>query len=269
MFFISPIKTLYSIKFYIQTLQESLWKAFGFIVYLIVLGSIFLAIYTPIKLRQPITDGVEKVASVIPNIKINNGVISANNDKRVVISPKELEGYKIIFDTASTEPAYPTQMQKENILMYVNKYTVYTFANGKFQENTVDKEFNFEVSKDILLNNEQQIVKSLIYVLVIVFILAFIFRVVILTILALIIGFIIGAVSQVNLGFKKLFNLALYLQGPVFIVDLILFILPVKIMGMSMLAALIIFIVYLNLIFFNLRASSRQKANTLLDEDDE
>ncbi|MBO4707796.1 MAG: DUF1189 family protein [Elusimicrobiaceae bacterium] len=269
MFFISPVKTLYSIKFYLQTLKEPLWKAFCFIAYLFVLGTIFIAIYIPAKLQQPLTQGVEKVADYVPNIKVSNGVITANSNERLVISPKELQGYKFIFDTASTEPAYPTQMQKENIMMYVNKDTVYFSLNGQFQENKIQKDFNFEISKDILLTNKQQYIKTISYILVIVFILVLAFRMVMLSIIALIVVFIINAATKANLGFRKILALALYLQGPVLILDLILLILPFHIVGINVLVVLLIYIIYLNLIFFHLRATVTPQTKNLIDEDEE
>lgn len=269
MFFISPIKTLYSIKFYLQTLKESLWKAFGFIIYLFILGAVFLAIYAPIKLQQPLTYGVEQVANYLPDIKISKGIITANNNKRIVISPKELQGYKVIFDTASTEPAYPTQMEKENILLYINRNTVYAFANGQFQQNTVQKDFEMEVSKDILLTNKEKIVKAISYIMAAMFILVLAFRIVIFSVIALIVAFIINAVTKANLGFKKLFALALYLQGPVLILDLILIVLPFHILGMNVFIVLLIYIVYLNLIFLNLRNGVKSRTEISVGEDEE
>ena len=268
MFFISPIKTLYSIKFYLQTLKEPLWKAFCFALYLFVLGAIFLAVYTPIKMNKPLTYGVEQVANYIPDIKVSNGLITANDNKKIVISPKELQGYKFIFDTASTEPAYPTQMQKENIMMYVNQNTIYVLANGKFQQNVVKKDFNFEVSKKTLLENKDQIVQFVAYFLMFIFILIFVLRIVTLTALALVISFIMSAVTRVNLGFKKLLTLALYLQGPVIILDFILLVLPLHILGMNVIVALLIYVVYLNLIFLNLRGGVTLKTDIQLDEDE-
>lgn len=269
MFFISPIKTLYSIKFYLQTLKEPLWKAFGFIIYIFVLISIFLVFYAPIKLQQPLNTGVEKVANYVPNIKISKGIITANNNKRIVINPKELQGQKIIFDTASTEPAYPTQMQKENIMMYVNKNTVYVFANGQFQQNVVKKDFDFEVSKQSLLDNKEQIVQFISYFFVGIFILGLAFRILMLTVFALIVAFIMSAATKVNLNFKKLLILALYLQGPVLILDLILFLLPIHILGMNVLIALLIYVIYLNLILFNLRGSVTPETAISAEEDEE
>ena len=269
MFLISPIKTLYSIKFYLQTLKEPLWKAFCFVIYIFVLGAIFVSLYAPAKLRQPLDTGVEKVAAYMPDIKISKGVITANNNKRTVIAPKELRGYKFIFDTASTEPAYPTQMQKENIMMYVNKNTVYVFANGQFQQNVVDKNLEMSISKELLLKNKREIVQTLSYVIVVILLFAIAFRILVLTILALIVAFVMDAVIRGNLGFKKLLTLALYLQGPVLILDIILLVLPVHIMGMSVFVAILIYVIYLNLIFLNLRASIMQKVEPQLDEDEE
>ncbi len=269
MFLISPIKTLYSIKFYLQTLKEPLWKAFCFVAYIFVLISIFVAFYAPMKLRQPLSEGVEKVASYMPDIKVSKGVITANNNQRLVINPKELQGYKVIFDTASTEPAYPTQMQKENITMYVNQNTVYVLANGQFQQNVIQKDLEFEASQKTLLDNKAQIVQFMSYFLVIIFILILAFRILILTVFALIVAFVINAATRANLGFKKLLTLALYLQGPVLILDVILLVLPYHIIGMNVFVAILIYVIYLNLIFLNLRASIMQKVEPQLDEDEE
>lgn len=268
MFLISPIKTLYSINFYLQTLKESLWKAFGFLAYIFVLGAIFIALYAPVKLTPILNDGLEKIADITPNITVNNGIISANNNQKLIITPKELPGYKIIFNTGSTEPAYQTQMEKENILLYVNKNTVYAFANGQFQKNTFPKDLNLEISKDILLEKKEQIVKTLAYILVIMFILAFAFRMAMFTVFALIVALIISAVVKANLDFKKLLTLAFYVQGPIFIFDLILLVLPVHIIGMSGFIALIIFVIYLNLIFLRLRSAVVETKNSL-DEDED
>lgn len=276
MFFISPIKTLYSIKFYLQTLKEPLWKAFCFVLYLFVLGAIFLSFYTPLKLKQPITSVVEQTINYIPNIKVNNGIITANDNKRLVISPKELQGAKIIIDTGSAEPAYPTQMQKENILLYINKDTVYGYdpSRGRFEAIVMQKDLDLEISKDGLTINKQQIdkqqiVKFITYLLTITFILVLAFYLAIFSVIALILALIINAVTKANLDFKKLLTLALYLQGPVFVIYLILSLLPITIVGMSVFLAILIFVIYLNLIFFHLRANIMQRVEVQPDEDEE
>lgn len=269
MFFISPIKTLYSIKFYLQTLQEPLWKAFCFIIYLFVLGAVFFALYVPVKFRPVLTEGVEKVANYIPDIKVSKGIITANDNKRLVISPKELQGYKIIFDTASTEPAYPTQMQKENILMYVNKNTVYSYNNDRMQAFPVDEKFEGKFSKEIVIENKNKIVQFLSYLIIVVAFLVIMFRLILFTIIALIVAFVMNAATKANLGFKRLLTLALYLQGPVLILDLILLVLPLHILGMSAFIPLLIFVIYLNLIFLNLRAKVLPKTQIPFDEDEE
>ena len=269
MFFISPIKTLYSIKFYLQTLKEPLWKAFCFVIYIFVLAAVLLALYVPAKFQQPLNKGVKEIANYVPDIKISKGIITVNNDERLVISPKELQGYKIIFDTASTEPAYPTQMQKENILMYVNKNTIYSYNNDRMQAFPVDEKFEGKISKEIVIENKDKIVQFLSYLILVAAFLVIMFRLIFFTIIALVVALIIGAATKVSLGFKKLLILALYLQGPVLILDLILLILPLHILGMSVFIALLIFIVYLNLIFLNLRSGVTLKTNISINEDEE
>ncbi|MBQ2312931.1 MAG: hypothetical protein II183_02080, partial [Elusimicrobiaceae bacterium] len=72
-------------------------------------------------------------------------------------------------------------------------------------------------------------------------------------ILALIVALIMNAAFKLNLPFKEMLILALYLQWPVVILDLILMLLPVQILGMSSFVALVIFLIYINLIYTHLR----------------
>ncbi|MCR5504535.1 MAG: DUF1189 domain-containing protein [Elusimicrobiaceae bacterium] len=248
MFFISPIKAVYSIKFYLQTLKEPLWKALLFFVYLFALGSIFLALYTPIKVTPFLNEVVGQIAEITPEINIKQGVITVNDNKRLEIAPEVLQGYKIIFDTASEEPGYPTQMEKENIFMYVNKNKVYTSYNGQFQENEIPANANLNLSKEVLLAHQTQYVNFIVYFMTVVFILAFLFRLILLIVLALIVIFFISAVAKKNIDFKKMLTLAIYMQAPILILDFILMLLSVNILGISTLISIIIYVIYTNLI---------------------
>lgn len=261
MFFISPIKAVYSIKFYLQTLKEPLWKAFLFFVYLFALGAIFLALYIPIKMGPAVDEGLVQVAEIMPDITISEGVINVNNNKKLVIDDKILQGRKIIFDTGSTEPGYPTQMNKENVVLYVNKNSIYMSYNGKFQENTLQDDMDFHVSKQILLDNKTQIANTINYFLIVVFIGVLGFRMLALAVLALITAFLISMAFKLELSFKKLLILALYMQAPIVIIDLISFALPIHVLGMSALIALVLFVIYTNLIFSALRSNTKQIVN--------
>ena len=256
MFFISPIKAVYSIKFYLQKMKEPLWKAFLFFAYVFVLGAIFMTLYVPVKFGPDVREGVDQAAEIMPDINITEGVITVNNNQKLVIDDKILQGYKIIFDTGSTEPAYPTQMEKEKVVMYLNRNTIYLNYNGQFQENTLKEDMDFKVSKQILLDNKTKIVNTINYFLVIVFVGGLFFRMCILTAFALIVAFLISMAFKLELGFKKLFVLAIYLQAPVVIIDLILFALPLHVLGMSTVVTLIVFVIYTNLIFYSLREAA-------------
>jgi len=252
MFFTSPIKAIYSIKFYLQTIKEPLWKAFLFLVYLFVLGSIFFTLYVPVSVKPDIINVITEIAEITPEINIDKGIITVNNNQRLEIAPQILEGYKIVFDTASTEPGYPTQMEKDNVLMYVNKNKVFVTYNGQFQENELPTNANLKFSKDIILQNQTQIADFVVYFMTIIFILAFFIRLLLLTALALLILLIIGASAKKSIGFKKSLILAIYMQAPVVSIDLILMLLPMRILGMSALFSLLIYVIYTNLIFTNI-----------------
>ncbi len=253
MFFISPIKALYSIKFYLQTLKEPLWKAFCFVIYLFVLGAIFITIYIPAKTKPIIGNFIEEVAELTPDISINKGVITANDNKKLIITHPKLEGYKIIFDTASTEPAYPTQMAKENILAYVNKNRVYISYNGQFQEHAMPADKDYTITKQELLKSKQDIAQIGSYFVLSIALLALFFQMFFYILLALLIVSIINLSTKANLGFKRLFTLALYLQAPVSVIALLLLFSPLQIVGLSSLVIIIAIVIYANLIFGALR----------------
>jgi len=261
MFFISPIKTAISSKFYLEKLKEPLWKAFLFVAYIFALAAIFLTIYVPFRTSPIIDSGINQLAEITPDVIVANGVINANNNRKMVIDDKILKGYKIIFDTASIEPGYPTQMAKEKILLYVNKNTIYVSYNNQFQETKMEENFNFTLSKQELLNNKDKIAKSIKYVLVMIALFILLFRLIILALFALFTVFIMSIAFQLNLSFKKLLILALYLQGPVVICDFILAILPMHILGMNSVLALGVFIFYTGMIYVRLRAIDRPQVN--------
>lgn len=262
MFFISPIKAIYSIQFYLKVIKESLWKAFLFLFYLCVLGSVFITFYIPAKIKPVIDQSVEQTAQIIPDITIDNGVISANGDKRTEIAPEALNGYKVVFDTASTEPGYPTQMQKENILIYVNKNTAYMAYNGQFQENTIPSTTNLTLNKQTLLDNKTAIVSFLSNILTVIFIFAFLLGVLFLTVIAVLVVFIISSSAKQKIPFKQILIIAIYLQAPILALDLILTLLPFTITGMNVILSLVIFVVYSNLIFAALRNENAPKEIT-------
>ena len=220
-------------------------------------------------MKPLINDGINQVAEIIPDITVSDGVITANNNQRLVIDNKILQGHKIIFDTASTEPGYPTQMEKERIVMYVNKNAIYANFNGQFQETKLEEDLNVKLSKNELLSNKDKIAAIIKYLLVFIAVLTLLFRMVMLSLLALIIAFIMSMVFKLNLPFKKLLILALYLQGPVVIFDLVLAVLPVHVLGMSSLIALVIFLIYINLIYTHLRAGNLPKQVTSKVNQDE
>ena len=272
MFFISPIKAVYSIKFYLQKLQESFWKTLLFFVYVFVIAAAFLAVYVPYQMSPTINEGIDKVAELMPDIVVDNGIITANNNRRTVIEDASLQNYKIIFDTASEEPGYPTQMEKEHVLIYVNKNAVYANLNGQFQETKMEKSYSLTLSGQEMRNSKSKIASTIKYFFVLVAVFAVALRMFIFTILALRIALIISVAYKLNLSFKKLLILAMCLQAPIVIIDMVLMLLPFQIMGMHAIVALIVFVVYLNLICSALRAADNTPAKrikALLDDEED
>ena len=271
MFFISPIKAIYSIKFYLQQLKEPLWKAFLFFVYISAIAAVFLAVSVPIKMNKEINAGIDKLAELMPNITVKDGIITVNNNRLTVIEDEVLQDYKIVFDTASTGPVYPTQLEKEKIAIYANKNAFYTSVNGQLQETKMDKKFNVELSKQEVHNNRDKIAYTIKYFFVVIAVFILALRLLIFTLIALVIAAILNAVYKLDLSFKELLILTIYLQAPVIVLDVVMILLPLQIIGMGALLAIIIYVVYINLIFTALRTQSTPKARVaeLLEDDEE
>lgn len=251
-FLISPFKAVFDIDTYIKATKQSPWKTLLFLFYLLVLTSLFCFAFFFIKM-PPLTPFLDQVitkfAHTLPNIEIKNGTITANNNKYYEIDLEDVLTHidnnkffdedlfsddikhKIVFDTARTEPVYPTQLENEGVALLVTGKNVYSISKGQMQINSPREDLNLTLNEQFLLSNKDEMIKniksvilavSLIIVPVIVFFIMIIFLV--LAILACYIVQLFFARAEVPFG--DMMSIACYLLAPVMILLCIIIVLP-------------------------------------------
>lgn len=251
-FLISPFKAVFDIDTYIKATKQSGWKNLLFLFYLLVLTSLFCFAFFFIKMPPltPLLDQViTKFAHTLPNIEIKNGTITANNNEYYEIDLEDVLTHidnnkffdedlfsddikhKIVFDTARTEPVYPTQLENEGVALLVTGKNVYSISKGQMQINSPREDLNLTLNEQFLLSNKDEMIKniksvilavSLIIVPVIVFFIMIIFLV--LAILACYIVQLFFARAAVPFG--DMMSIACYLLAPVMILLCIIIVLP-------------------------------------------
>jgi hypothetical protein len=264
---LAPLKTLCSIKFYIENTAKSGWRALFFLVYLFALTSALICTATVFIAKPAAGALVDKFVQYIPDIYIEDGIITVNDNLPLTIQPRELEGYKIYFDTGSTDHVYPTEMEQSKTLITVTSNTVYFNYRGRFQETLVNSEADMVITKNLLAENRALISGLIAYSLAAGAAAAQVLRLFILVIAALIVIALFNAFAQAGMGGDKLLKAACYMQGPAAFIYVLNFISPVKIPFMA-LVYLIIFGVYGYLVSARYIAGSQpeEAVNTAAEE---
>ncbi len=252
-FLLSPFKAIYSLDTYIKATKQNVWKTLLFLVYLLALTSFLflavLAIKTP-PLTPFFEQITEQIAQVIPDIQVKDGRLIANNDEYYEISLDQMltdnakesdilsqQGFdqKIVFDTARTEPVYPTKLQQENIGVLITDKAVYTLANGRMEvrEFSINKDENLSINGQYIRDNKDQIISFINKIILMVAVITTPFIIGFFMVLFLILALIAVAISQLfvkaEVSFGDVCSICCYLLAPIFLFLLIVAILPFNI----------------------------------------
>ena len=248
-FLLSPFKAVYNLNTYTKAIKQSAWKTLLFLVYLLVMfTALFLAVIaikTP-SLTPIFEKSTEQVAKIMPDIEVKDGRVIANNDEYYEITmedlldpndydyrdiPQQILDQKIVFDTARTEPVYPTKMQQENISVLITDKTVYMLANGQVETRDfkINKDETFSINGQYLLENKDKIVQIINKVIVTSVIIITTILIAFFMAITMILAIVAVAISQLftrtNLYFGEVLSISCYLLAPAFFLLLIGFIL--------------------------------------------
>lgn len=251
-FLISPFKSVFNIDTYIKATKQSGWKNLLFLFYLLVLTSLFCFafFFTKMPPLAPFLDQViTNFAHALPNIEIKNGTISANNNEYYEIDLKDILTHidnnkffdedsfseninsKIVFDTARTEPVYPTQLENEGVALLVTGKNVYSISKGQMQTNSPRENLNLTLNEQFILSNKSEIIKNIKNVIYAVFLfvmpLIIFFIMIFFLVLALLACYIIQLFfARAEVSFGDIMAIACYLLAPVMILLCIIIVLP-------------------------------------------
>ena len=259
---LGPVKALYSMKFYLQGLRKSAWRASFFVFYIFVLTAVITALFSIFIMRPRIAGAVDTLIDYMPEMTITNGVMEVNDNDTLKISPENMGGYNIVFDTGRTEPVYPTQMATDKTIILVGPDKLYFSFNGRYQETPLPQDLNANLDRAALNAAKEPITNMAAGAILAFMLLAQIFRVPFMLILAFIVMLILGKAMRVQTESGDNYKLACYVQAPAFLIYIISYFTPIPgfLVGFAYLA---VFIIYGQLVF------NAKRVQALPDEPEE
>lgn len=245
---LGPVKALYSMKFYLQGLRKSAWRASFFVFYIFALTAVITALFSIFIMRPRIAGAVDTLIDYMPEMTITNGVMEVNDNDTLKISPENMGGYNIVFDTGRTEPVYPTQMATDKTIILVGPDKLYFSFNGRYQETPLPQDLNANLDRAALNAAKEPITNMAAGAILAFMLLAQIFRVPFMLILAFIVMLILGKAMRVQTESGDNYKLACYVQAPAFLIYIISYFTPIPgfLVGFAYLA---VFIIYGQLLF--------------------
>ncbi len=245
--FLGPVKALYNVKYYLSGLNQSVAKAILFNVYLFFITAIFVIVLTFFTGKPVVDNLVDKLAQYTPEITIQQGVVTVNNDQPLVVAPKELQGFNILFDTGRTEPVYPTEMAQANTILAVTSDTAYLNVQDQFEATEIPDDINMTITPQTILQNKDTIGNIMIYTITAVVVMAQIIKIPFLIFIGFITAAVVNAFKRASMSPANLFKLACYIQAPVTALYILNYASPVK-MPLLFFVYLIIFVIYSRLV---------------------
>lgn len=244
---LGPVKALYNIKYYLSGLNKSVWKAILFNIYLFVITAVFVVVITFFTGKPVVDNLIEKIANYTPEINVQQGVASVNNDEPLLIEPPELGGYNVLFDTGRTEPLYPTEMAQSKTILAVTSDTAYLNVQDQFQATEIPQNLNMTITSQTILQNKATISGIILYTVTIIIVLAQIIKIPLLILVAFIMTAVVNAFMRAAMSPAKLFKLACYIQAPVTALYILNYASPVK-MPLLFFVYLVIFGLYAQMV---------------------
>lgn len=245
---LGPIKALYSMKFYLQGLKKSAWRASFFVLYIFIITAVLTSAVSIFLIRPRIAEGVDALIDYMPEMTITEGIIEVNDNRPLKVTPENMGGYNILFDTGRTEPVYPTEMRNDKTIILVGPDKVYFSFNNRYQETPIPQELNADLDRAALNSAKEPIANMATGAVLAFMLLAQVFRVPFMLLLAFIVMLILGKSMRVAAESGDNYKLACYAQAPALLIYVISYFTPLPgfLVGFAYLA---VFIIYGQLVF--------------------
>ena len=276
-FLLSPVKAIYNLDTYIKATKQSFGKTLLFLIYLIVLTSIvfFVGILVRTPSLDPFLDEtITQIAEVTPVIEIKDGKIKANDGEYIEIQ-LDPEMPKVAFETSRTEPVYPTQMEKNNIAIFVTGEKInISSGGGNVKIIPINNKINQTITKEYILENKAKMIETIKTFLFWGFLFAMpviiAFFAAILFVLAVIASAIESMLARANVSFGDVLCICCYMLAPALAFIFLVVIIPLNI-PLIWLICFVIFMLYSQLVFTKMKllGTKKNKTEKVEEEDDD
>lgn len=245
---LGPVKALYSMKFYSQSLNKSAWKAVLFVLYIFFITIVLTSILSILFIRPGLFREIDTMVDYMPEMTITEGIIEVNDNEPLVISPERMEGYNIVFDTGRTEPVYPTEMKNDKTLILVGPDRIYFSFEDRFQETQMPADLNADINRSVLNASKDTIANIAMAAVLLFMVIAQLFRIPFMLLLAFAVTAVMSRTMRASSKPGDNFKLACYMQAPALLIYLISYFTPAPgfLVGF---AYLIVFIIYGQIFF--------------------
>ncbi len=274
-FLLSPIKAIYNLDTYIKATKQSFGRILLFLIYLIVFTSIvfFVGILVRTPSLDPFLDEtITQIAEVTPVIEIKDGTIKANDGEYIEVQ-LDPEMPKVAFETNRTEPVYPTQMEKDNIAIFVTGEKIYiSSGNGNVKIVPINNKINQTITKQYILENKADMIKTIKSFLFWGFLFAMPAVIIFFSIILFVLAFIAAAISQMFIrtesSFWDIVRICCYMLAPALLFIFIVVMIPLNI-PLIWFICFVIFMTYSNLVFTKIKLLGTEKSHTKKKETEE
>ena len=245
---LGPVKALYSMKFYSQSLNKSAWKAVLFVLYIFFITIVLTSILSILFIRPGLFREIDTMVDYMPEMTITEGIIEVNDNEPLVISPERMEGYNIVFDTGRTEPVYPTEMKNDKTLILVGPDRIYFSFEDRFQETQLPADLNADINRSVLNASKDTLANIAMAAVLLFMVIAQLFRIPFMLLLAFAVTAVMSRTMRASSKPGDNFKLACYMQAPALLIYLISYFTPAPgfLVGF---AYLIVFIIYGQIFF--------------------
>jgi hypothetical protein len=238
---LDPVNSITSIEFYKKVAPQALGRTFMYLAYLGVLFSIVFTIFLKVRVWPSLQETFHWMETSVPAITFAKGRLSTPTDEKVTVRHPRVSEVAVVIDTRRTEPVTARNLAEEKASAYLTggalyimqpggKVEVYDFSKVPTTETRVfDAKFYRELARDLRL-----ILYPLGFAAAFAIFMAWKIAA---SLFYSLIALIVNGVAEAGLEFKPLFNLSVYAQTLVIVVQCILLLVPAQVPKFSLIAA--------------------------------
>jgi len=238
---LDPINSITSVEFYKKVAGQSLGRSFLYLCYLGVLFSIVFLVFLKTHVWPSLQETFQWLETSVPAVTYAKGRLSTPTAEKVTVRHPRVTEVAFTIETRRVEPVTAQMMTDDKVSAYVTGSALYVLQPGgkvevydfskvpSAQTKVFDAKFYRELARDLRL---------ILYPLG--FVAAFaVFATwkLAATLFYSLIALLINGVAEAGLAFKPLFNLSVYAQTLVIVVQCILLLFPAQVPQFTLLAA--------------------------------